>query len=184
MNHVRDDGLLAAIECTRPIRYRDPAVILQDECTAEPRLGLSVQEASGDSAYVRLDVAQATHMIEALKDFLAAHIGVQSWRYNGVYYSLEHAWEGRGGTLAGRWFRWTGESRHGVPVMHPIDDPDPERTVLLPQVLGLKPCPVHNIWSAPCHRCALGQAPDNDEPEIDQDYVDSLEQWNVQRGEL
>lgn len=164
MNHVTEDGLLAAIECTRPIRYRDPGLILQDACTAEPRLDLIIRRHAGmDNTVLAVDVARATHMIEALKDFLAAHTAPQSWRHDGVYYSLEHAWQGRPGTghgIEGEWFRSTGESRDGVPVMMAVTGTDPQgnteaRFALLPQVLGLEKCPRHNIWDAPCHRCAL-----------------------------
>lgn len=163
-NHVTPDGLLNAIECTRPIRYRDPGLILQDACTAEPRLDLIIRRHGGlDNTVLPVDVARATHMIQALQAFLAAHIGVKSWRHNRVYYSLEHAWQGRPGTghgIEGEWFRWTGDSRDGLPVMMAITGTDPEgnteaRFALLPQVLGIQPCPEHNIWSDPCHQCIL-----------------------------
>jgi hypothetical protein len=159
MNHVTPEGLLAGIKCDRPIRYRDPAVILQDACTAEPRIDLILNPMPDDPAgqeyaHVQLDVTTATHIMRALHEFLAAHVGVPSWRHDGVYYSLEHAWQGRPKTgVEGLWFRWTHESQGSVPVMAAIDDDT--ITALLPQVLGLKQCPVHNIWDAPCHKCAL-----------------------------
>lgn len=162
VNQIMTDGLLAVDQCTRPIRYRDANLILQDTCTPEPRTGLSVFEDSGDSAYQELDVLRATRLRDALDAFLQNAAGARSWQYDGVIYNLEAAWQGRPGTgLEGIYFRATGESRDRVPLLKAVDCAGLEpssyaaQTVTLAEVLGLQPCPVHGIFSAPCYKCIL-----------------------------
>jgi hypothetical protein len=190
-NHLTPDGLLSVDTCERTLRYRDETLIVQDTCTAEPRIELIIQRHGGyDNTVVTLDVARATRIQEALTAFLHNATGNTAWRYDGINYDLDKAWEGRPNTgMTGIWFRHTGNFRDGIPLMRPISahlngqfDPSGYE-VPLTEVLNLPPCPIHGVYSAPCSHCILGIVPD-DEPEIDQDYVDSLEQWDMQRGEL
>lgn len=161
MNHVTPDGLFAKDQCTRPIRYRDENLVLQDTCIPEPRIGLSVFEDSGDAAYLELDVIRATRLRDALDAFLTTSKGTASWRYDGIHYDLSMAWEGRGGTdYAGIWFRYTGSMVKDVPWMRA--EPAPGQTIgaTLTTVLGLHPCPVHKIYAAPCHLCIMDRVRD------------------------
>ena len=164
-NHITADGLLAVDQCTRPMRYRDKQIIVQDTCLPEPRIGLTILEDSGetahfddsgDAAYLELDVIRATRLRDALDAFLQTSKGTASWRYDGVHYDLSKAWEGRPGTdYAGIWFRYTGSMVKDVPWMRAERAPGQTIHATLATVLGLKPCVVHGIYSAPCHACIM-----------------------------
>jgi hypothetical protein len=153
------DGLLHITKCERPIRYRDSQaqtrLILQDTCTAEPRVDLFIQDAGLDNACLTLDVARATRLRDALSAFLQESRGQSGWQYDGIVYDLDKAWEGRPGTgLDGIWFRHNDQFRDGVPVMEAVD-PVTGHVVTLADVLGLQPCLMHGVFSAPCHMCTI-----------------------------
>lgn len=157
-NHLTSDGLLAVDECTRPIRYRDETLILQDTCTPEPRTELIIRRHGGyESTVETLTVERATALYQALGTFLASSRGQTGWQYDGVIYDLDKAWQGRPGTgLDQHYWRHTGDFRDGVPLMRAIDDAHPTAYVVtLADVLGLQPCTMHGIYSAPCHLCVL-----------------------------
>jgi hypothetical protein len=164
-NHVTPDGLLAVDECDRTIRLRSSQgatrIILQDTCTAEPRVDLFVMDNDGDSANVTLDVVRATALYKALDAFLKDSRGQSGWQYGGVVYDLDKAWEGRPGTgLEGKWFRHIGTFRDSMPLMSLVDvDPTQSYTCLvwtMADVLGLQPCSMHGIYASPCYACELG----------------------------
>ena len=157
-NHVTAEGLLAVDECNRTMRYRDQNLILQDTCTAEPRLDLIVRDddAEGDSMFVTLDVTRATKMRDALDAFLKTAQGNSGWQYDGVIYNLDVAWEGRPGTdYEGLFFRHNGNFHKGLP--YAVAEVSPGQTIYaaLPVVLGLTPCTWHGIYAAPCHLCIM-----------------------------
>lgn len=166
-NHVTPDGLLNAETCERPIRYRDPNLILQDTCTPEPRLDVIVQEIPDDPAgqgyaFLELDVTRATKIRDALNAFLRTAQGTTAWQYDGVAYNLDVAWEGRPGTdYEGLFFRHTGNFHRGLPFV--VAEPRPGETIYaaLPVVLGLKPCMMHGIYSAPCYMCLIENVGDH-----------------------
>lgn len=161
-NHITPDGLLAVDQCERTMRYRDEQIIVQDACIPEPRIDLIIQEIPNDPAgqgfaFLQLDVARATALYTALGAFINDSRGQTGWQYGGVVYDLDKAWEGRPGTdYAGMWFRHTGTFHKGLPWMRAEPTPGNIFSAALPVVLGLKPCPVHQIWSSPCYACDLG----------------------------
>jgi hypothetical protein len=155
-NHVTDDGLLAADQGERPIYHRDQDMILQGACLAEPRVDLIIPGWAENPGFVQLDVTHAHALMTALTAFLQDAQGNSAWRYDGIHYDLDKAWEGRPESgYQGLWFRHTGEFYKNVPQMRAEPEPGQVYYVPLPIVLGLKRCPVHNIWSAPCHECTL-----------------------------
>lgn len=176
MNHVSADGYLVVDECKRSTYLREPdlKIIVQDTCEPEPRLDLILQKLDNywmgqGPGQRRLDMAQVTALRDALSQFISDFSGETYWQHNGVRYNLEMAWEARVGTpWEEKWFRHVDRFRDGAPLMRMVgDDAESELgeviEATLPEILGLP-------WS--------------DEPEIDQDYVDSLEQWDMQRSEL
>ncbi len=165
MNEITPDGLLKVDHCERTIRYRDEEIILQDACTPEPRLVLVLRKTAPGvfpetrGACRTLDVVRATALHAALGAFLLSSRGQSGWQYGGVVYDLDKAWEGRPGTpYEGIWYRHNDRFIDVVPVMEAVDPVNGD-VITLAEVLGLKPCPVHDIYSDPCHMCALADDP-------------------------
>lgn len=167
-NHVTPDGLLTVDQCDRTMRYQDThgetRIILQDTCSAEPRVDLLVKDDDGDTACVTLDVVRATALHKALGAFLNDSRGHSGWQYGGVVYDLDKAWEGRPGTgMEGKWFRHIGTFRDSMPLMSLVDlDPNQSYPCLvwtMADVLGLQPCSTHGIYSSPCYLCELADDP-------------------------
>lgn len=180
----------AVTQPPRQVYYGDPAITLRESDNEEPRLELIIHRYGGrDNSAAPLDVAQITQLREALGAWLQDHKPRIGWMHHSVTYDLDATWWGRPGTpYFSLTLRYTGRSVAGVPMMkvHP-EHPDYPEDVPMTAVLGAT-TPKAATWNprcigtAECQCSSCSDGPDG-EPEIDQDYVDSLEQWDMERGE-